>query len=194
MNNTNIEEPTAPTRQPLHWSNILLWTAVIGLLALIGWGLINSTKTRPEVGQTAPDFALTFYDGYEWQNLSQASLSDMRGNVIVLNFWASWCTPCRMEAELLENAWQQYRDQGVLFIGIAYADVEPKALSFLEEFQISYPNGPDLRSIISTDYEITGVPETFFIDREGTITYVHILPLDETVLHQAIEQILSTDG
>jgi cytochrome c biogenesis protein CcmG/thiol:disulfide interchange protein DsbE len=187
-------EPTNETRPPLRWSNILLWTAVIGLLALVGWGLINNTKPRPEAGQVAPDFELTFYDGYEWESLSQTSLADMRGNIVVLNFWASWCTPCRLEADLLENAWQKYRDQGVIFLGVAYADAEPKSLAFLEEFSISYPNAPDLRSAISADYEITGVPETFFIDREGNIAYVQIVPLDQGTLEDTIDQLLSTDG
>ena len=187
-------EPTTKARVPLRWSNILLWTAVIGLLALVGWGLLNNTKPRPEAGQVAPDFELSFYDGYEWENLSQTSLADMRGNIVVLNFWASWCTPCRLEADLLESAWQKYRDQGVIFLGVAYADAEPKSLAFLEEFSISYPNAPDLRSAISADYEITGVPETFFIDREGNIAYVQIVPLDQATLEGTIDQLLRTDG
>lgn len=190
MNNSITETPTQ-SRPPLRWSNILLWTAVIGLLALVGWGLLNSSKPRPEAGQIAPDFELAFFDGYEWQNLEQASLTDLRGHVVVLNFWASWCTPCRMEADLLEASWQKYQDQGVIFLGVTYADVEPNALDFLEEFNISYPNAPDLRSAISADYEITGVPETFFIDKEGNIAYVHIVPLDETILDGTIDQLLA---
>jgi cytochrome c biogenesis protein CcmG/thiol:disulfide interchange protein DsbE len=190
----SIIEPTTATTPPRRWSNIVLWAAVIGLLALVGWGLLNNNKPRPEAGQVAPDFELSFYNGYEWENLSQSSLADMRGKIVVLNFWASWCTPCRMEADLLENAWQKYRDQGVIFLGVAYADAEPKSLAFLDEFDISYPNAPDLRSAISADYEITGVPETFFIDREGTITYVQIVPLDKVTLESTIEQLLSADG
>lgn len=177
----------------MRWSNIVLWTGVLALLAVLGWGLLNSTKARPEAGQTAPDFELLFYDGYKWGEISQASLSDMRGNVVVLNFWASWCTPCRMEADLLEASWRKYKDQGVIFLGVTYADVEPNAMDFLEEFDITYPNAPDLRSLISQDYEITGVPETFFIDKEGTISYVHIVPLDERTLNGTIDQLLA-DG
>ncbi|MCB8943930.1 MAG: redoxin domain-containing protein [Ardenticatenaceae bacterium] len=186
-------EPTKEKRSPMRWSNIVLWTGVLALLAVLGWGLLNSTKARPEAGQTAPDFELLFYDGYKWGEISQASLSDMRGNVVVLNFWASWCTPCRMEADLLEASWRKYKDQGVIFLGVTYADVEPNAMDFLEEFDITYPNAPDLRSLISQDYEITGVPETFFIDKEGTISYVHIVPLDERTLNGTIDQLLA-DG
>lgn len=172
----------------------MLWATVIGLLALIGWGLLNSTKPRPEAGQVAPDFKLSFYNGYEWQNLSQSSLADMRGNIVVLNFWASWCSPCRMEADLLESAWQKYREQDVIFLGVAWADSEPKSLAFLEEFNISYPNAPDLGSAISADYEITGVPETFFINKEGHITHVQIVPLDQNTLEGTIDQLLATDS
>ena len=184
-------EPTKQARPPLRWSNILLWTAVLGLLALVGWGLLNSTKTRPEAGQAAPDFELAFYNGYQWEDISQTSLSDMQGHVVVLNFWASWCTPCRMEADLLEASWRKYKDQGVIFLGVTYADVEPNAMDFLEEFDITYPNAPDLRSAISADYEITGVPETFFINKEGIIELVHIVPLDEQILNGTIEQLLA---
>jgi cytochrome c biogenesis protein CcmG/thiol:disulfide interchange protein DsbE len=194
MTNSTVEQTATETRNSRRWSNMLLWTAVIGLLALVGWGLLNNTKPRPEAGQSAPDFELSFYNGYEWENLSQTTLADMRGRIVILNFWASWCTPCRMEADLLETAWQKYRDQDVLFLGVAYADAEPKSLAFLEEFHISYPNAPDLRSIISADYEITGVPETFFIDREGNIAYVHIMPLDQATLEGTIDQLLSADG
>jgi cytochrome c biogenesis protein CcmG/thiol:disulfide interchange protein DsbE len=193
MTNSIIETKTeAPPR--LRWSSILLWAVVIGLLALVGWGLLNNSKPRPEAGQNAPDFDLAFYNGYEWQNLDQASLAEMRGHVIVLNFWASWCTPCRMEADLLQSAWQKYSDQGVIFLGVAWADSKPKSLAFLEEFNITYPTGPDLRSAISANYEITGVPETFFIDKEGNIAYVHIVPLDDATLENNIEQLLNTDS
>ena len=194
MTETTIEPTTSESRSPVRWSNILLWAVVIGLLAVMGWGLVNSTKPRPEAGQTAPDFDLSFYNGYEWEEASQSSLEAMQGHVVVLNFWASWCTPCRMEADLLEASWRQYQDQGVIFLGVTYADVEPNALDFLEEFDITYPNAPDLRSAISADYEITGVPETFFIGKDGVISYVHILPLDEATLDGNIKQLLAADN
>ena len=175
------------------WSNVLLWTAVIGLLTLIGWGLYNDTKPRPEVGNVAPDFELAFYNGHEWETASQTSLSGIQGNVVVLNFWASWCPPCRLEADLLEETWLKYHDQDVVFLGVAWADSEPKALAFLEEFNISYPNAPDLGSTISANYEINGVPETFFIDKEGYIAHVELLPLDKATLEGTIDQLLA-DG
>ena len=181
---------TTPPR-PVRWLNIGVWVIIIGLLAVLGWGLVNSTATRPEAGQTAPTFAMQFFNGYEWEGQTTADLNDMQGKVVVLNFWASWCVECRVEADLLEQAWQQYRDKGVVFLGIAYVDSEPKSLTYLQEFKITYPNAPDLRSVASDNYEITGVPETFFIDKQGQVANVVIGPVSASVLFTQIEQLLA---
>ena len=114
---------------------------------------------------------MTFFEGYEWQNKTAADLDELDGNIVVLNFWASWCIQCRDESALFEQAWRQYEDDGVIFLGIAYVDIEPKSREYMEEFSITFPNAPDLRSAISDTYRITGVPETYIIDREGTITF-----------------------
>lgn len=170
---------------------IILWAAIIGILALLAWGLINSTATRPEVGQNAPAFNVEFFDGYEWENRSVASLEEMNGHPVVLNFWASWCVECRYETNELEQAWQQYRDQGVVFLGVAYADVEPKSLAYMDEFNVTFPHAPDLGTAISKKYEITGVPETFFIDKNGVVRYVQIGPVSQQMLDTLIPQLLA---
>jgi cytochrome c biogenesis protein CcmG/thiol:disulfide interchange protein DsbE len=108
----------------------------------------------------------------------------------VLNFWASWCVECRIEADLLEETWKEYRDAGVVFLGVAYIDVEPKSLEYLEEFNITYPNAPDLRSEISSKYDITGVPETFFIDQAGEVVHIQLGPVNGTMLTGLIDQML----
>lgn len=163
---------------------------VLGLLALLGWGLVNTNHTRPIVGSQAPEFSVHYYDGYHWQNESTAALSDFEGKVIVLNFWASWCVECRYEADLLEQAWKDYKDSDVVFLGVAYVDVEPKSREYLEEFNITYPNAPDLRSLISKAYEITGVPETFIIDQQGQIAYVEIGPISAPTLYGQLNQLV----
>ncbi|NJN80552.1 MAG: TlpA family protein disulfide reductase [Anaerolineales bacterium] len=96
---------------------------------------------------------------------------------MVLNFWASWCKPCEQEATELEEAWQFYeaRDD-VMFLGIDYVDTEPEARTFLKKFQITYPNAPDLRTSISQMFRITGVPETYFIDKNGVLYYIKVGP------------------
>lgn len=170
---------------------VLLWLVVIGILALVGWGLMNANKTRPEQGQTAPAFQMEYFDGYEWEQRPSASLADMQGKVVVLNFWASWCVECRVEADQLEQVWRQYKDQDVVMLGIAYADVEPNALDYLQEFGVTYPNAPDLGTSISHDYEITGVPETFFIGKDGKIAHVQIGPVDQVTLTTMVDRLLA---
>lgn len=185
-------EPAAAESKRLNIRSgpILVWGGILLFLAIMGWGLLNASATRPEAGAAAPDFQMQFFDDYRWKDLPASNLEDMRGNVVVLNFWASWCVECRLEAELLENAWREYGDQGVVFLGVAYVDAEPKSLAYMQEYGITYPNAPDLGSEISESYEITGVPETFFVDREGNISRVVIGPVSDDVLHSELAQLL----
>lgn len=199
MSETTIKPTTKPTitentKKPFRWSSLLLWAFVIGLLGFLGWGLVQTNKTRPEVGQTAPEFEVTFLDGYEWNGRATANQDDFKGKVVVLNFWASWCVECRVEAEAFEASWQKYKDNGVVFLGVAHVDVEPKSIEYLKEFNISYPNALDYGDRISSDYQITGVPETFIIDSSGQVQYVQIGPIQEATLNRTIEQLLAQGG
>jgi cytochrome c biogenesis protein CcmG/thiol:disulfide interchange protein DsbE len=176
-----------PAKRP-PFGKFLAWAAVLTLLAVLGWGLIRATAERPD--GTAPNFEMQFFNGYGWEDRQTASLSDFEGKVVVLNFWASWCVECLLEAELLEETWQDYADQDVVFLGVAYVDVEPKSKAYLEQFNITYPNAPDLRSSISSEYEITGVPETFFIGRDGKVAHIQIGPVDEEIMTTVLEKLL----
>ena len=119
----------------------------------------------------APDFVLTTFDG------DLISLSDQANKVIVLNFWASWCKPCEQEAADLQAAWEYYQPSGeVLFLGVDYVDTEPEAMAYLDKFDITYPNGPDLGTRISQAYRMGGVPETYFIGRDGVLAHVRVGP------------------
>jgi cytochrome c biogenesis protein CcmG/thiol:disulfide interchange protein DsbE len=178
----------------IRWTTIAIWAGVIGLLALLGWGLVQTNATRPEAGQPAPYFDVEFFNGYEWEGKPVSDLDDMTGKVIVLNFWASWCVECRLEADLIENTWRKYADDDVLFLGVAYADVEPNSIAYLKEFNITYPNAPDLGTDISDTYEITGVPETFFIGKDGVIEHVQIGPLSQVTMDSVIQKLLQDDG
>jgi len=194
MNETLQSTPTPAEETPrrgIRWSMVLLWAAMLAILAVLAWGLINTNAARPEVGQVAPDFGVEFFDGYEWDTLSTANLSDMRGKPVVLNFWASWCVECRYETDTLEQAWLKYRDDGVVFLGVAYADVEPNSLAYMKEFGVTFPHAPDLGTDISQEYEITGVPETFFIDKDGVIRHVQIGAVDQQMLDTLIPQMLA---
>ena len=157
---------------------------VVGLIALLAWGLVQAEKTPLEEGM-APDFTLTSFDGRTY------TLSELRGNVVIINFWASWCPPCREEAAYLERTWRKYKDKGVIFIGVDYADAEKPALAYIDEFDITYFNGPDLGTRISQRYNIKGVPETYYVAKDGTLRGNHIGPLFEPELDNRIDELLS---
>jgi cytochrome c biogenesis protein CcmG/thiol:disulfide interchange protein DsbE len=180
-----------PAPKSIRWTTIAIWVGVIGLLALLGWGLLKTNAERPDA--TAPDFEMQFFNGYEWEGNPAAHLSDFGGQVVVLNFWASWCAECRIEADLLEQTWREYADKGVVFLGVAYVDVEPKSIAYMEEFGITYPNAPDLRSSISSKYEITGVPETFFIGKDGKVAHIQVGPVNEVMLTGLLDQLLGEE-
>ncbi len=175
------------------WTKVAVWGAIIVILAFLGWGLLKRSETRPTEGSAAPDFTLRLFDGYynEFDN-GEVTLSDLKGRAVVINFWASWCVECRVEAEELEALWQEYQDEGVVFIGVDYDDTEVKARAYLEEFGITYPNGLDGRGHITENtYHITGVPETFVVDPSGTIASVKIGPYRPGELRRTLDQVLA---
>jgi cytochrome c biogenesis protein CcmG/thiol:disulfide interchange protein DsbE len=175
------------------WIKIAIWGVIIIILAFLGWGLLKQGKTRPQVGDQAPDFTLRLFDGYynEFQD-GQVTLADLKGRVVVINFWASWCVECRVEARDLEETWQDYREDGVVFIGVDYDDTEVKAKTYMEEFGITYPNGLDGRGhITNNSYFITGVPETFIVDPSGTIAHFKIGPFQPGELRRTLDRVLS---
>ncbi len=160
------------------WKVVFSLMMVGGLVALLAYGFTRDPRAIPTplTGLPAPDFSLALFDG------QVVRLSDFRGKVVFLNFWASWCPPCRDEAPLLEQAWRRYKDQDVVFLGVDIQDSDEAARSFLREFGITYMNGRDPSGRIAINYGVYGIPETFFIDRDGRITYKHIGAVDERIL------------
>jgi cytochrome c biogenesis protein CcmG/thiol:disulfide interchange protein DsbE len=153
------------------WKRVGTFVAVaIPLLALLAYGFTLDAKYIPSplIGRQAPPFTLPLFDG------GSVSLESLRGKVVFLNFWASWCVPCRAEARMLEAASRRYQDKGVVFIGIDIQDKEEDARAFLREFGVTYPNGRDASGRAAIDYGVWGIPETFVIDRTGRITYKHV--------------------
>jgi cytochrome c biogenesis protein CcmG/thiol:disulfide interchange protein DsbE len=183
----------APAR---HWSSVIgrwsLILLVLAFVALLALGLRNRNASQPLEGTAAPDFTLPLFSGCEAGLGSEVRLSSLRGQVVVLNFWASWCVTCRDEQVFLEQTWQRYKDEGVLVLGVDYVDTEPAARAYLQEFGVSYPNGPDLGTKISALYRIRGVPETFVLDKSGQIVLFRPAPFSTPALQAeliaAIEQ------
>ena len=165
------EAPAGRTRP--RWGRILVWVGVLALLSLMALGLMRTQKGSKSVGERVPNFVLTTFEG------QQIALSDLEGKVVLLNFWASWCKPCEAEAADLEAAWRYYQPRGdVVFLGVDWTDTDTAAKGYLEKFDITYPNGPDLGTRISQSFRITGVPETYIVDRSGLLAYVKISPFD----------------
>ncbi len=172
------ENTTSPARRsvPL-WAQILIWTLLVGLLVIVALGLNRSQQGNVQPGARINDFSLTTFSGYEFNGQSQLKLSDFRGKVVMINFWASWCKPCEQEAAALKQSWEYYQPTGkVVFLGVDYVDTEPEARAYLEKFGITYPNGPDLGTRVSQLFRIKGVPETYFIDSNGVLKYAQIGP------------------
>jgi cytochrome c biogenesis protein CcmG/thiol:disulfide interchange protein DsbE len=160
-----------PSRLGKSWRFLAAGGVLLSLLALFAWGLTRDPKRIPTplIGKEASPFTLALFDGGTFQ------LEEQRGKVVVLNVWASWCYPaCWNEAPWLEAAWRQYRDQGVMVIGLNYQDREADARAFIQRFGQTFPNGPDQGSKIAIEYGVYGVPETFFIDHTGRIYAKHI--------------------
>ncbi len=183
--NPDIElNPESPKPARKNGGVTLVVAIVLALLGLLAWGLIKSQKGPVDSG-VAPDFTLTGFNG------KTVTLSDLRGKVVIINFWASWCPPCREEAAYLEQTWRKYKDQSVVFIGVDYVDTEKEALAYIAEFDITYINGPDIGTRIAQAYNIQGVPETYYVDRNGTLRGVHIGPLKSPILDEKIEELLA---
>ncbi|HXF84334.1 MAG TPA: TlpA disulfide reductase family protein [Anaerolineales bacterium] len=185
-----MTESTIPSTRrgvPL-WAQIIVWAFLVGLLALVAMGLSRRQQGTVQPGHVIDNFTLPLYSGYEWNGKSEVQFKDLRGKVVVINFWASWCKPCEEEAAALQQAWEEYAPSGqVIFLGVDYVDTEPEARVYLKKFGITYPNGPDLRTRISQYFRTKGVPETYFVDKEGVLRYVQVGPF--TSIQQIRDQI-----
>jgi cytochrome c biogenesis protein CcmG/thiol:disulfide interchange protein DsbE len=163
-------ETSASGGRRFPWVTALVWLGVAAFLGLLFFGLRRTQEGPVQPGAPAPQFSLTTFDG---QTIDTRQL---KGQVILVNFWASWCVPCKDEAAELQQAYEANKDRGVVLLGVDYVDTEPEARAYLAEFNITYPNGPDLGTRISQAYRMRGVPETYVIGPDGLLVEAQIGP------------------
>ena len=190
---TEIIKPDPKNKRavPL-WVQIVVWVSLLILLVILALGLKRAQQGTVQVGDQIPDFKLSLFDGFSYENKFEVNYSDLRGKVVVINFWASWCKPCEQEAAELEQAWLYYEPRNdVIFLGVDYVDTETEANLYLKKYGITYPNGPDLGTRISQLFRIKGVPETYFIDKEGELKYIQVGPLQSVnQIHTIVDPLL----
>jgi cytochrome c biogenesis protein CcmG/thiol:disulfide interchange protein DsbE len=179
-----LEEQSPPIKGRKKIGIIVTFACILALLGLLAWGL-RKVQAGPLSTGMAPDFTITDFDG------TTVTLSELRGQVVIINFWASWCPPCGEEAAYLEATWRKYEGKGVVFIGVDWVDTEKEALAYIDEFDITYLNGPDIGTRIAQAYNIQGVPETFYVAKNGELRGVHIGPLQSPQLDEKIEELLA---
>jgi cytochrome c biogenesis protein CcmG/thiol:disulfide interchange protein DsbE len=175
------------------WEVLMLFSLAAGILWTIASrvpsavGLPLSSSPSPREGFFAPDFTLDTLDG------EKIMLSDLRGKIVVINLWATWCLPCRAETPALEKSYEQYKDAGVVILGVDLTNQDsiPDVESFIQEFKLTYPILLDRDGSVGYMYQIEGVPSTFFINREGVIRTVVVGgPMSETFILSKIEALL----
>jgi len=136
------------------------------------------------VGDRAVDFTIKTFDGGEF------SLASHAGSPVLINFWASWCGPCRIEGPLMESLYKKYKDRGIVFVGVAIQDSEKGSRAYLKEFGWTFPTGPDSDGAIADAYAVMGIPKTVIIKRDGTVSYIQSGVMPEDYLAGKIEEVL----
>ena len=165
----------------------------VGLLALLGSQILAPAQgqtnpgSNPLLGHPAPDFTLATLSSHP---APAVHLAGLKGKRVMLNFWASWCDACKQEAALLQTTWQRVQAQGVVFLGIDMQDTQSDGLNFLRTYGVTYPNVVDPNGSVTINYGVTGVPETFFLDRHGVVVQKVIGELTEQTLQSNLQAIL----
>lgn len=171
---------------------------VVGVVAALGalflFGLLRGAPDRdiPSnlLGKPVPAFDLPLFERYAAEYGPTLAVTPATGRPMVINFWASWCGPCYVEAPHLEDAWRRHGD-AVDFVGVQTQDRNARAAgrSFVDQFGLTFPNVVDDDSRVSISFGLFGVPETFFVHADGTVAYKHAGPVDTALLDEKIAEL-----
>ena len=185
MIDLDIVPPMPPLRSYRRvWIPLAATLAVAGLLGLLYFGLTTNriqTGVMPRANALAPGFSLQTFEG------KTVSLADFRGHAVVLNFWSSWCGPCKDEEPTLVALSQRYDPSKVTFVGINIQDTRQDAVGFLNQYHVTYPVVVDPDGKVYIDYGVVGVPETYVLDPNGRIQRKLVGPIDESQLTASLE-------
>ncbi len=157
---------------------------LFGFLMLLGF--VSNVLAAKEINEEAPDFTLKSLSG---KNLK---LSEYAGNVVLLNFWASWCAPCRLEMPLLNELHNKYQKLGFVVLGVNVEEQTDKARSYISERPVDFPVVFDSSNIVSKQYQVIAMPTTVLIDRNGNMRYLHqgYKPGDEKKYTKMIKKLI----
>lgn len=182
---TSIASDTKAARFPI-WRMVWGLLFVVPLIVLLasGFGRDPNAIVSPLINHPAPGFTLRTLDG------KKLSLSSYRGHPMVLNFWASWCTSCKWEHPFLVQAWETYSPD-VSFVGVVYEDTAANARSFMRQYGGGWPDVLDPDGATAINYGVSGVPETFFIDRRGIVRFKSTGPVTPSLLVRDINSLLA---
>lgn len=175
---------------PGSWKTWVAALAAVAFLALLGFGLTRDARELPSalVGEEAPVASGQTLSG------DSLSLADLRGEVVVLNFWASWCVPCRAEHGVLRRVERAYGGDGVQVVGVVYQDGRDAAVRFMERLGGEWPSLVDPGSRIAIDFGVYGVPETYFISPDGTVARKHVGPVTWDMVRSTVDSLLADTG
>jgi len=176
-----------------HWAALTLAVLTIGILWTLASRAPAAANTggapppSPREGFSAPDFTLDLLDG------GQVTLSDLRGKAVLINFWATWCPPCRAEMPAIEAVYRSHKDLGleVLAVNTTNQDDQAAAAAFVEELELTFPVPLDRTGAVSASYNLRGLPSTYFIDRHGVIRSVVVGgPMSGALIQSRVEELL----
>lgn len=158
---------------------------VLAVVGLLGFGLLNKSRAKLAIGDPVPDRELAVLGGK-----GQGTIADYRGRWVLVNLWASWCTPCRKEAPALERFFHRYGDRGATVLGINVQDNSNDALDFLRGYGITYPQLRSVGDERSAAFGSTGVPENFLVDPHGRLALIWRGPVDAQFLDERVAPLI----